>query len=102
MQTIGSPILCQNQDVQDGWIVRIPARLAACIILPTNPTLQSCKSLNSHTPDADDLLSAPHPPNGCLNFPLKASNLIARPVEHLLIALYLRYDLPLHFQRRQR
>ena len=40
MQTIGSPILCQNQDVQDDWIVRIPARLAACIILPTNPTLQ--------------------------------------------------------------
>ena len=27
MQTIGSPILCQNQDVQDGWIIRIPARL---------------------------------------------------------------------------
>ena len=40
MQTIGSPILCQNQDVQDGWIIRIPARLATCIILLTNPTLQ--------------------------------------------------------------
>ena len=71
MQTIGSPILCQNQDVQDDWIIRIPASLAACIILPTNPTLQSCKSLNSLTPDADDLLAAPHPPDGCLNLPLK-------------------------------
>ena len=40
MQTICYPILCQNQDVQDGWIIRIPARLAAYIILPTNPTLQ--------------------------------------------------------------
>ena len=40
MQTICYPILCQNQDVQDGWIIRIPARLAACIILLTNPILQ--------------------------------------------------------------
>ena len=35
-----SVTFCLNQDVQDGWIIRIPARLAAYIILPTNPTLQ--------------------------------------------------------------